>query len=85
MSIPKGVDLQGKLSCDQVLKLHRNTYGQKNAGRVWNQYLVKKLIKIGFNNHNNECIFYKGKVMYTLYTDDSILIGPDPTEIDDIL
>ena len=36
MKIPKGVGLQGKLSCDHVLKLHRNTNDQKNAGRVWN-------------------------------------------------
>ena len=48
MTIPKGVDLQCKLSCDHILKLHRNTYSQKNAGRVWNQYLVRKLIKIGY-------------------------------------
>ena len=83
MKIPKGVDLQGKLSCDHVLKLHRNTYGQKNAGRVWNQYLVKKLKKVVFKQSKiDECVFYKGKVIYALYTDDSILVGPDPTEID---
>ena len=48
MKIPKGLYLQGKLSCDRVLKLHRNTYCQKNAGRVWNQYIVKTLKKTGF-------------------------------------
>ena len=32
--IPKGAYLQGKASEDHVLKLHKNTYGQKNAGRV---------------------------------------------------
>ena len=26
MKIPKWVDLQGKISCDHVLKLHKNTY-----------------------------------------------------------
>ena len=28
---PKGVDLEGKLSYDHVLNIHRNIYGQKNA------------------------------------------------------
>ena len=42
--------------------------------------------KIGFKKSKiDECVFYKGKVMYALYTDDSILVGLDPTEIDDIL
>ena len=86
MKIPKGVNLRNKSSDDYVLKLHKNTYGQKNAGRVWNQYLVKKLIIIGFKQSKiDECVFYKGKVMYALYTDDSILVGPDPTDIDDVL
>ena len=48
MKIPKGVSLKGKSSEAYVLKLHKNTYGQKNAGRVWNDYLVKKLIRTGF-------------------------------------
>ena len=34
IKIPKGVDLQKKLSCDHLLKLHRNTYDQKNYGRL---------------------------------------------------
>ena len=86
MKISKGVGLQGKLLCDHVLKINRNTYGQKNSGRVWNQYLVKKLKKIGFKqSKNGERVFYKGKVMYALYIDESILTVPDPTEIDNTL
>ena len=86
MKIPKGVNLRNKSSDDYVLKLHKNTYGQKNAGRVWNKYLVNKLTKIGFKQSKvDECVFYKGKVMYALYTDDSILAGPDPQEIDEVI
>jgi hypothetical protein len=33
----------------------------------------------------DDCMFYKGQVMYVLYTDDSILAGPDPKEIDQII
>ena len=86
MRIPKGVTVAGKDPDEYVLKLHKNTYGQKNAGRVWNQYLVKKLKQIGFQQSKiDECVFYKGKVMYVLYTDDSILAGPDPKEIKKII
>ena len=86
MKIPKGVTLKGKGSEAYVLKLHKNTYGQKNAGRVWNDYLVAKLKKIGFKQSSiDRCVFYKGKVVYALYTDDSILAGPCPKEIDNIM
>ena len=31
-----------------VLKLNRNIYGQKQVGRVWDEYFVAGLRKIGF-------------------------------------
>jgi hypothetical protein len=33
----------------------------------------------------DKCVFYRGKTMYALYTDDSILAGPDQAEIDKII
>ena len=62
-------------------------YGRKQGGRVWNQYLVKKLTKdLKFvQSQTDECVFYRGKTMYVLYTDDSILAGPDSGEIDQII
>ena len=61
-------------------------YGQKQAGRVWNEYLVSKLLEIGFQQSKfNECIFYKKDVIYLLYTDDSIIMGPDRKEIDNTI
>ena len=48
--------------------------------------MVKKLKNIGFKQSSiDECIFHEVQVMYELYTDDSILAGPDQQEIDDIL
>ena len=81
MKIPKGIviDEPG----DWVLLVKKNIYGQKQAGRVWNKYLVDKLKKIGFRqSEHDECIFYRGKMIYLLYTDDSILAGPDDKELD---
>ena len=87
MKIPKGFEINGAKSGEYVLKLHKNVYGQKQAGRVWNQYLVDKLInELGFTQSKiDECVFYRGKTMYVLYTDDSLLAGPDQKEIDQII
>ena len=72
MELPKGLDYEGGVSRKtHVLKLVRNLYGQKQAGRVWNQYLADELVNdVGFKQSEvNECVFYKGNVMYVLYTD----------------
>jgi hypothetical protein len=82
MQLPKGFEIKGSSPDEFVLKL-RKIYGQKLAGRVWNQHLVKKLKSIGFSQcHSDECVFFKGNAVYALYTDDSILAGPDPQELD---
>jgi hypothetical protein len=68
------------------LKIEKNLYGGKQAGRVWNRHLVSRLQSIGFKQSKvDECIFYRGKTVYVLYTDDSILAGPDDKEIDQII
>ena len=67
-----------------LLKLKQNVYGQPQSGRVWNNYLNEILTKkVGFvRSKVDECVYYRGNVMYVLYTDDSILAGPDKAEID---
>ena len=54
---------------------------------MWYQYLKKKLIKkVGFTQSKvDECIFNRGKTIYAIYTDDSILAGPDKDEIKQII
>jgi hypothetical protein len=84
MVIPKGFELEDDAQ-DYVLKLKKILFGQEQAGRVWNHHLVDKLNEVGFiPSEIDECLFYKGKSVYVLYTDDSILTGPDPQELDDI-
>jgi len=71
---------------DYVLKLEKNFYGQKQAGRVWYLHLRKNLLKLGFKpSQHDECIFYYGKTIFIVYTDDTILLGPDKDEIDLLL
>jgi hypothetical protein len=91
MDIPKGFEVTGygihqDNAHEFILKIHKNLYGGKAAGRIWNQYLVKKLKKIGFTHSEvDECVFFHGEVVYVLYTDDSILAGPDKAEIDHVI
>ena len=87
MGIPRGFTIQDGNPKDYALKLHRNVYGQPQSGRVWNQYLTKILTeKVGFTKSEvDECVFYRGQVMYVLYTDDSILAGPSEEEIDKVI
>jgi hypothetical protein len=69
------------------LDLTKMSYGQKSAGRVWNQYLTNKLTKeVGFTqSKTDDCVFFKGNVVYLLYTDDSILAGPSKKEIESVI
>jgi hypothetical protein len=69
------------------LNVHKNIYGQKEARRVWHQYLVKRLNgTLGFmQSKTDECTFYPGKTIYALYTADLILAGPDKDEIQQVI
>ena len=85
MEFPRGFEFPGGVDRkDVVLKLHCNLYGQKQAGRVWYEYLRKQLVtKAGFlQSKHDECLFYCGKVMYALYIDDSILGVPTRKELE---
>ena len=48
---------------------------------------MKKLTEdVGFiQSKVDECILYKGNVIYLLYTDNMILAGPDKSEIDEVI
>ena len=68
MKIPGGFTVVDGNNKDYLLKLHRNVYGQKDSGRVFYQYLRKKLVnEVGFvQSEVDECVFYRGNVMYVL-------------------
>jgi hypothetical protein len=48
MELPQGIQTKHGNSKEHVLKLEKNIYGQKQAGHVWNSFLVDKLMSIGF-------------------------------------
>jgi hypothetical protein len=49
--------------------------------------LTNKLInKVSFlQSKTDKCVFYCGTTIYAVYTDDSILAGPDKKEIEQII
>jgi hypothetical protein len=63
----------------------KNIYGQKQGGRVWNLYLIDKLVnEIGFTqSRHDECVFYRGNVIYRIPTI-RFLAGPDEDELNDV-
>ena len=88
MDIPRGFKMIDGLSTkDYTLLLHGNVYGHKQAVHVWNKYLTKCLVtKAGFvQSKVDDCFFYKGNVIYVLYTDDSILFAPTQKEVDNCI
>jgi hypothetical protein len=84
MEIPKGIRIEGTEDGEEyLLQLVKNLYGQKQAGRVWYQYLTEGLQEIGFTHSEvDECVFcYKNSVLL-VYVDVSILMGPDDNELE---
>jgi hypothetical protein len=77
MRIPKDFTLKGKDRSTHVLKLVKNLYGQKQAGRIWNKYLHEKLVLLNWiQSSADECVYYKDSIVFLVYVDDGILISP---------
>ncbi len=85
MELPRGCNINGTRD-NHVLKLNKNLYGSKQAGRVWYQYLKAGLRKAGFKqSKTDECVFFKNGTIFIVYVDDAILIGPNEKEINRII
>jgi len=85
MEIPKGFHIDGDRT-KYVLKLIKNLYGQKQAGRVWNQHLLTQLRNLGFiQSKVDECVFYFKRSVFLVFTDDTILLGPNQAELDQLV
>jgi len=91
MEIPKGVCIEeedgtiAKMG-KYVIQLVNNLYGQKQAGWVWNQHLIRSLKRLGFvKSRVDECVFYFRSIIFLVYTDDTIFMGPNKKEMDYII
>ena len=86
MHFPKGYEFKDGISKDMhVLKLTKNIYGQKQAGRVWNKYLDEGLGEIGFKpSKMDTCLYFRGHITLLVYIDDCIMFSPNLAELDKV-
>jgi hypothetical protein len=86
MELPGGIHLKNRNSKDHVLKLLANLYGQKQAGQVWNTYLVNKLLEIDFKQSLiDDCVFYCGDIIFIVYVDNGICLGSSDEQLSGII
>ena len=86
MQVPQGSSYKGSRKT-HALRLKKNLFGQKQAGRVWNKHLKKGLTKgLGFvPSKIDECVFYRGSTVLFIYVDDGCILDPDEKKIDDVI
>jgi len=83
IKLPRGINFGPNISrLSHVLKLIKNIYGLKQAGRVWNKHLHKGLIKLKFQQSTYDaCIFYRGSEVMGVYIRDCLIIAPSDAEV----
>jgi hypothetical protein len=87
MQLPHGLTFPGVHPSTHCLKLKKNLYWNRQAGRVWNQHLVNGLVEnLKFKQSTvDECILYRGMMILLIYVDDGFLCGPGAKEIQTII
>lgn len=83
VDVPRGCTIDGDNS-KWCLKVLNNIYGQKQAGRVWYRFMTEKLInQLGYTQSKYDpCVLWKSGCIIVIYTDDTIITGPDEDTID---
>jgi hypothetical protein len=68
---------------DYLLKVEKNIYGLKDAGRTWSEHLRDNLLKRGFKQSViDQCLFYRGSMILVCYVDDIIAFSPKSQELE---
>jgi hypothetical protein len=86
MELPQGIQTKHGNSKEYVLKLEKNIYGQKQAGCVWNSFLVDKLTSIGFTTSLiDACVFFRSDVIFMVYVDNGIFLGSNDSQLQEVI
>ncbi len=86
MELPQGVQTKHGNSKEHVLELEKNIYGQKQAGHMWNSFLVDKLTSIGFTTSLiDDCVFFRSDIIFMVYMDDGIFLGSDDSQLKKVI
>ncbi len=68
------------------MKLEKNIYILKQAGREWNSFLVGKLMSIGFTTSIiDDCVFFPGDIIFMVYMDDGIFLGSNNLQLQEVI
>jgi hypothetical protein len=83
MDIPRGFKVPGKgRNKDYCLRVKKNLYGQKQAGRIWNLFVDKGLKAAGFEPSDiDPCLYFRGSTILMIYVDDCLVIDPKEDNI----
>ena len=69
-----------------ILKLVKNIYGLKQAGRVWNQHLQKGLTELGYRKSKIDLfLYYRSGLIMIIYTDDCIMASEKPDTLENAI
>ena len=83
MKLPKGVKKIYGNGKKHVLKIKKNLYGGKNAGKIWFNHLKEALKNIGFEQSQaDNCVFYRKGVIFMFYIDDGLFFAKRDKDID---
>jgi hypothetical protein len=86
MKLPQGIQTKHGNSKEHALKPENNIYGQKQAGCVWNSFLVEKITYIGFTmSLIDDCVFFRGDIIFMVYVDDSIFLGSYDLQLQEVI
>jgi hypothetical protein len=86
MELSQGIQTKHGNSKDHVLKLEKNIYGQKQAGRMWNSFLIDKLMSIGFTmSLIDDCAFFCNDIIFMVYTDNGIFLGSNDSQLQEVI
>jgi hypothetical protein len=58
----------------------------KTGWAMWNSFLVDKLTSIGFTRSLiDDCVFFRGDVIFMVYMDDVIFLGRDDLQLQEVI
>ena len=67
---------------DKVLRLRKNCYGLKDAGRTWYEHLTDGLHALGFRPlQTDNCVMTRGNTIIVIYVDDCLIFAQSDKEL----
>jgi hypothetical protein len=86
MELQQGIQIKHGNLNEHILKLEKNIYGQKQAGRMWNSFLMNKLTSIGFTMLIiDDCVFFRGDIIFMVYVDNGFFLGSNNLQLQEVI